>query len=347
MKLLITGASGFLGQYVVAEALRRGHQVRAGVRSAGRSPHSLPWQNHPSLEVAQVDLLQRESLPHAVQGVDAVIHLAATMRGDFQAQYAGTVTATENLLSAMQDAGVSRLIAISSFSVFDYLNLPDGATIQEDSPLEQNPAQRDAYTQTKLIQEATVRRFGHSGQAGQAGQAGQVTILRPGMIYGRDHLWNAHLGLKVGDRLWIQIGANAQIPLTYVENCAAAIVLAAEQEEAIGQTINLVDSQLPTQSAFIQALAQQSMPAPRVIPVNWGLLLGLAQPLGQINHLLFQGKLKIPGLFVPARLHARFKPLRYSNTYAQQVLHWKPQYDFAAAIDRSCSSADLLAVPLR
>ena len=150
MKLLITGASGFLGQYVVAAALRRGHHVRAGVR--GRSPlqDSLTWQDHPNLEVAKVDLLQRETLLDAAQGVDAVIHLAATMKGDFQAQYAGTVTATENLLSAMQDAGISRLVAISSFSVFDYLNLPDGATIEESSPLEQNPAQRDAYTQTKL-----------------------------------------------------------------------------------------------------------------------------------------------------------------------------------------------------
>ncbi len=335
MKLLITGASGFLGPYVVAEALRRGHQVRAGVR--GRSPlqDSLTWQDHPNLEFAKVDLLQRETLPDAAQGVDAVIHLAATMKGDFQAQYAGTVTATENLLSAMQDAGISRLIAISSFSVFDYLKLPDGATIEENSPLEQNPAQRDAYTQTKLIQEATVRRFG---------QTGQVTILRPGMIYGRDHLWNAHLGIRAGDRLWLQIGANGQMPLTYVENCATAIVLAAEQEGAIGQTINIVDSDLPTQSAFVQSLSRHLKKSPLVVPLHWSVLYLVAQPLWQVNKLL-KGKLKLPGLLVPARLHARFKPLRYSNALAQDVLHWQPQYSFEAAIDRSCSKTDLLTTP--
>ncbi|MBW4660821.1 MAG: NAD(P)-dependent oxidoreductase [Drouetiella hepatica Uher 2000/2452] len=333
---MITGASGFLGQYVVAEALRRGHQVRAGVR-AGRSPlqGSLTWQNHPNLEFAKVDLLQRETLPDAVRGVDAVIHLAAAMKGDFQAQYAGTVTATENLLSAMQDAGVSRLIAISSFSVFDYLNLPDGSTIEENSPLEQNPAQRDAYTQTKLIQEATVRRFG---------QTEQVTILRPGMIYGRDHLWNAHLGLRAGDRLWLQIGANGQMPLTYVENCATAIVLAAEQEGAIGQTVNIVDNDLPTQSAFVKSLTRHLRKSPLVVPLHWNVLCLVAQPLWQVNKLL-KGKLKLPGLLVPARLHARFKPLRYSNAVAQDLLHWKPQYDFETAIDRSCSTTDLLTAP--
>jgi 2-alkyl-3-oxoalkanoate reductase len=331
MKLLITGASGFLGQYVVAEALRRGHQVRATVRSS----QVLPWHNHPGVELVQADLQQPETLAAAVQGVDAVIHLAATLRGDFQTQYAGTVTATENLLNAMQTAQVDRLVAISSFSVFDYLKVPANGVIDEDSPLESAPGRRDAYAQTKLMQENLVRQFG------------QATILRPGMIYGRDHLWNAHVGLKVGDRLWLQIGADGRMPLTYVENCAAAIVMAAEREEAIGQTLNIIDDDLPTQTVFVQTLIQHMPSAPVVVPLHWMALRLLAQPLWQINALLFQGKLKLPGLLVPARLHARFKPLRYRNIRAKQVLGWKPKYGFDEAIDRSCGSADLLAVPVQ
>ena len=49
MKLLITGASGFVGQYVVAEALRRGLQVRAVLRPASNEKR-LIWHNHPNLE---------------------------------------------------------------------------------------------------------------------------------------------------------------------------------------------------------------------------------------------------------------------------------------------------------
>ncbi|HEY9639537.1 MAG TPA: NAD(P)-dependent oxidoreductase [Coleofasciculaceae cyanobacterium] len=340
MKLLITGASGFLGQYVVAEALRRGHQVRATVRSAS----SLPWHNHPSLELARVDLQRQETLAAAVRGVDAVIHLAATLRGDFQTQYAGTVTATENLLNAMQVAQVDRLIAVSSFSVFDYLKVPANGVMDEDSPLESAPARRDAYAQTKLLQESLVRQF---GQADGSHPHGKVTVLRPGMIYGREHLWNAHVGMKAGNRLWLQIGADGQMPLTYVENCAAAIVMAAEREEAIGQTLNIIDDDLPTQTVFVQTLIQHMPAAPIVVPIHWIVLLLLAQPLWQINTRLLQGKLKFPGLLVPARLHARFKPLRYRNIRAKQVLGWKPKYGFDEAIDRSCGTADLLAVPVQ
>jgi 2-alkyl-3-oxoalkanoate reductase len=331
MKLLITGASGFLGQYVVAAALRQGHQVKALMRS----PLKLSWSDHPAVEMVQADLAQSsDRLTEAVRGVDAVIHLAAVLRGDYATQYAGTVTATENLLNAMTQAGVDRLIAISSFSVFDYSSIAAGEIIHEDSAIETNPSQRDGYTQTKLIQEQRVRAFG---------QTGRVTILRPSMIYGRDHLWNAHLGIKAGSRLWLQIGANGWMPITYVENCAEAIVLAT-QDKAIGQTLNIVDDKLPSQSAYIRHLAKQTSPPPKTVMINWALLQPLANAAAQLNAVC-KNKLKVPGLLVPARLAARFKPFRYANDRAKQILGWQPRYSFVEAVDRSCGSLDLLAVP--
>jgi 2-alkyl-3-oxoalkanoate reductase len=331
MKLFVTGASGFLGQYVVAEALRQGHQVKALMRS----PAKLSWSDHPGVEIVQADL-QGDRLTEAVRGVDAVVHLAAVMRGDYATQYAGTVTATENLLDAMTQARVDRLIAISTFSVFDYLNIPAGEIIDEDSAIESNPSQRDGYAQTKLIQEQRVRAFG-SG-------SGRVTILRPSMIYGRDHLWNAHLGIKASDRLWLQIGANGWMPITYVENCAEAIVLAT-QDSAIGQTLNIIDDKLPSQSAYIRHLAQQISPPPKTVMISWSVLQFLAKAAAQTNAIVFKNRLKLPGLMVPARLQARFKPFRYSNDRAKQVLGWRPRYSFVEAVDRSCGSLDLLSVP--
>ncbi|MBD3882876.1 NAD-dependent epimerase/dehydratase family protein [Phormidium tenue FACHB-886] len=333
MKLLITGASGFLGQYVVAEALRQGHKVKALMRS----PASLSWANHSAVEIVQADL-QKDRLANALEGVDAVIHLAAVMRGDYTTQYAGTVTATENLLNAMTQTGIDRLVAISTFSVFDYMQIAAGEIIDEDAPIEANPSQRDGYAQTKLIQEQRIRAFG------QPEKGGRVTILRPSMIYGRDHLWNAHLGLKAGDRLWLQIGANGQMPITYVENCAEAIVLAL-QDSAIGQTLNIIDDNLPTQSAYVRYLGQQMASPPQTVAINWAVLQSLARVASQINAAAFRNRLKLPGLLVPARLHARFKPFRYSNSRAKQILGWQPRYSFVAAVERSCGSLDLLDVP--
>ena len=53
------------------------------------------------------------------------------------------------------------------------------------------------------------------------------------------------------------------------------------------------------------------------------------------NKLLLGGRAKIPGIFVPARLHARCKPLRFDNRKIKQVLGWSPRYSLAQALDRS------------
>ncbi|XQQ06799.1 MAG: NAD-dependent epimerase/dehydratase family protein [Leptolyngbya sp. IPPAS B-1204] len=334
MNILVTGASGFLGCYTVAELLRRGHQVRALVRPTA-DVSAFAWHNSPQVEIIRLDLTQSGDWESALKGVDAVVHLAAAKSGDWQTQFSGTVTATEHLLQAMTKAGVQRLIGISTFSVYDYLHLPAGSTLDEQSPLESNPSERDAYAQTKLMQERLMREFGQ--------QQGQVTILRPGMVYGRDALWNACLGAKNGN-LWLRIGTDAILPLTYVENCAAAIANAAEQEQSVGATINIVDDQLPTQSVYANKLLARMSAPPRTVVINWTVMRLLARFVWQINKTLFAGRLKLPGLLIPARLHARFKPLQYSNLYAKQMLNWTPSYSLDAALARSWGDADLLAV---
>lgn len=335
--LLITGASGFLGRYVVAAALRSGYQVRALTRSTS-SVAALAWSTHPAVEVRAIDLTQPAGLEEAVRGVDAVIHLAAAKGGDSATQYRCTVTATENLLAAMTAEKVRRLVAISTFSVYDYLGMPPGATLTEDSPIESRPQYRDGYAQTKLIQEQRFREF--------AQQGGQVTILRPGIVYGHDNLWHASLGLRKGDRLWVRIGDEATLPLVYVENCATAIVQAVDCEAAIGQTLNLVDDNLPTQQVYASKLLARMSPQPRVVSVGWSTIQLLSSAAWAVNRLL-AGKVKLPGLFVPARVHARFKPLRYTNQRAKQILGWQPPYSLDQALDCSLRSQEPLEVPVQ
>jgi nucleoside-diphosphate-sugar epimerase len=323
MNIFVTGATGFLGRYTVAELLRRGHQVRVAVRS---SASTLPasWQNQPQLQIVPVDLTQLDALAVALVGIDAVVHLAAAKTGDWQTQFTSTVTATEILLQAMTQVQIRRLVAISTFSVYDYLHLPTGATLVETTPLEPNPTSRDIYAQTKLKQEALVRQFS---------SANAVTILRPGIVYGRDALWNASLGARKGN-LWLQVGGQATLPLTYVENCAAAIANAVEQEAAIGKTLNIVDDHLPTQQVYLQQLLPYLPVQPRQINLSWPLLSALANWAWQLNGV-FANRLKLPGLLIPARLQARFKPLQYSNAQAKQVLSWTPQYSLETALNRS------------
>jgi 2-alkyl-3-oxoalkanoate reductase len=330
MKLLVTGSSGFLGKYVVAEALRRGHAVRAMVRPVGNAP----WAPQPKLEIVRADLRSPRGLAEAVAGVDAVLHLAAAKSGDFYAQFRGTVNATENLCDAMRQAGVRRLVAIGTFSVYDYLNAPTGSTITETSRIEPCPEKRDDYARTKLLQEQLVRDFAEK-------DGGQITVLRPGVIFGRDNAWNARLGAQAGSR-WIRIGANARLPLVYVENCAEAIVIAAEKDEAIGKTVNLVDDDMPAQRDFMAELAQRTTPRPTIVPVNWTLMRLLAGSIDVFNRTFLGGRAKVPSIFVPARLHARCKPLRYDNSAMKNILGYQPRYALAQALDRTFGAEDPL-----
>ncbi len=339
MKLFVTGASGFLGQYVVAAALRQGHEVMAVVRDKTRVER-FSWHRHPRLTVVRHDLRSRRDLSEALSPADAVIHLAATKAGDFYTQFGGTVLATENLLSAMAEAGLKKLIAISTFSVYDNFGMRTGQLLDETAPtlVDLKPADakhRDEYAQTKLIQERLYRAFEQEQQA-------DVTILRPGMIYGRTCLWHALIGAEFGSR-WVKVGGRGQLPMIYVENCAEAIIQAVDRPTAVGQTLNLVDDNPPTVTAYTRQVLAAGHPAPKA-SVSWSFIRALSGLAWWVNQTWLGGKAKLPGILVPAKVHGRFKPLRYTNVTAKQVLNWHPRYDLSTAFARSCSEADLLAV---
>ncbi len=103
MKVLVTGAGGFVGRHVVASFLEAGHDVRAMVRpSAGLD--GLGWADQ--VEIARADLRTSRGLEAACTGVDAVVHAAARMGGPEAAQFETTVAGTERLLEADPDIEV-------------------------------------------------------------------------------------------------------------------------------------------------------------------------------------------------------------------------------------------------
>ncbi|MEM9414654.1 MAG: NAD-dependent epimerase/dehydratase family protein [Planctomycetota bacterium] len=327
MKLLVTGSTGFLGQAVVREALRLGHTVRAAVRPATDIERAWPG-GHARLEIARIDLRRKQGLADACRDVDAVIHLAAVKMGDFYDQMVGTVVATENLLAAMDEAGCRRMVLCSTFSVYDYMRPRSGTVVDEDFPLEPDPDARDEYAKTKLLQEQMVR--DHAEQTGMA-----LTVIRPGVIYGADNLLNGWTGQQLGEKRWVRIGANAKVPLTYVEHCAEAHVLAAVKDEAVGRTYNIVDHDPPSQRRYIKLLQSRFVPRPRVFLINWTLARTVARSGWLFNKLFLGGRAKVPSILVPCRLHARAKPYRYNTPRATDELGWSMRWSLEEAVDRS------------
>lgn len=337
MKLLITGAGGFLGQYVTSEAVNRGHRVRALLRpSSKRVPEG--WGSHPSIEVARGDLRNRRVIPELLADCDAVIHLAAVKAGDLYEQFGGTVIATENLLSAMEETEIRRMVLISSFSVYEYMKRPGWSIIDEKSPLAIDPFKRDEYCQTKMMQERialeSAKRNGW-----------RCVALRPGVIYGRDNLWTARLGSQSREHKWISIGRFAPLPLTYVENCASAILLAVEYDGPEQTPIlNVVDGTTPSQRTYINFLKKNMAGKIGIVGVPWMLMRFLARTAWLFNRIFLKGHGKFPGLLVPDRLHARCKPFRYPNRKIVSTLGWVPRFTWKEGVLRSLSDVDLISL---
>ena len=353
MTLLVTGATGFLGRRVVAHALERGHRVRAVVRP-GRDLSGMPWAGKPGLDIVEIDLVAEsatDKLADALAAEDAseavVVHAAGAMTGDDATQQTGTVEPTRRLLQAMQQAGSRRLVLLSSLSVYGYAALPDGAQLDETTPTEPDPAERDAYCRAKLAQEALAL-----DAAQRHGLL--VAALRPGMIFGPGRLWSARLGVAKG-RLVILLGGNAALPVSYVEHCAAAAVLAAERKavssdvyaelDAAGrlgafEAINVIDDDQPTQGRYAAILRRHAAGAPVVMfRLPWGAIRRIAQATALLG-LLAPGLVsRLPGILRPASLHARIKPLRYGNHRLHDRLGWTAAIDCEGAVAASAGKA--------
>jgi nucleoside-diphosphate-sugar epimerase len=325
MRVMVTGGTGFIGRHVVGAALSRGHSVIALSRS---SSASLPGAWEGRVEVRQCDLREASGLAEELLGVDAVVHCAAAMDGDLATQRAITVEGTRNLLEGMCSAGVGRIVGISSFAVYDFHRLEEGALLDEGSPLEEDLDSRAPYVRTKREQENLVRERALV-------QGWHCMIFRPGLVFGPGRTWFHHLGVRLGRRLWVTLAGEAALPLIYVENCADAIVAGLAPDAPGGVTINLVDDDLPTRSSYVAWLAAGSGSRPVVIALPWAALARSARMGDWINRQLLMGKAPLPDLLQPASLAARCKPLRYSNQVARSVLGWRPRWTVAEGLARS------------
>jgi UDP-glucose 4-epimerase len=318
VRILITGANGFLGRHVVAEFLHRGHTVRALVRPAARLDE-LDWPSQ--VEVVRADLRVAQDLTAAFSGVDVLVHLAAMVSGGEEAQFAATVVGTERLLDAMALSQTRRLVLASSLSVYDWSAIR--GTLTEESPLESGAGlyERDGYAVAKVWQERVVRRA-------SAAHGWQLTVLRPGFIWGRGNPYLACLGQRLG-RVHLVFGSSTRIPLTHVVNCAVVFATAADDPRAIGETLNVVDDDEVRVWGYLGEYLRRSGISGFRVPIPYALALAGSCLARWSSRRIFRGKGKLPSLLVPCRFQARFKPLRFSNRKVREVLGWQPPLSYA------------------
>lgn len=171
MKVLVTGATGFLGRAVVDRALAAGLQVRAGARRTSA------FEDGP--EVVACDVFDDAQLQAAVEGVDVVFHLAGRVSRDPKRSaelHRVHVEGTRRLLSAMTSARVSRLVLASSSGTIAVRKEP-GDPMDESHQVDVEVIGRWPYYHSKLFQEREVERWTRDGH-------GSAVILNPSLLLG-------------------------------------------------------------------------------------------------------------------------------------------------------------------
>src|SRR5262249_19314787 len=154
MKVLVTGATGFLGAVLVERLLAHGEKdIRCFLRGGSdRARLDALAARHPDarLEMFVGSLGSKESAQKAIEGGDVVYPLAAPLAGAAADIFLSTVVASKNLLEAIGAAGRPiKVLLVSSFGVYGVADLPRGHVVYEETPLESHPERRDLYSQAK------------------------------------------------------------------------------------------------------------------------------------------------------------------------------------------------------
>jgi len=325
--VLVTGSSGFIGAKVVEMLMTYGFtNIRCFVRPSSGMERLNKVLNRVAMkaeiEVVTGDLLSRDSCAEAADGVSVIYHLAAGFDKSFAAAFMNSALATRNLLEAFQQFGKpKRFVNVSSFAVYSNLHLRRHAMLDESCPLEDAPQERsDAYGFGKLKQEQIVKDYGQKHQIG-------YVILRPGYVFGPG---KRELSGRVGIDtfgLFIHLGGSNILPLTYVDNCAEAIVLAGLKPGVEGEIFNVVDDDALTSREFLRAYKKQTGTFSSSIPYALTKLLCAGW-----ERYARATQNQLPPVFNRRRCAAEWKGNRYSNQKLKDRLGWEPRVTMKEAV---------------
>lgn len=232
MKVMITGATGFLG----FRACEYFHELGYEVVGIGRNEQKGKQLMEQGIRFEKLDLIERDRLVHICKGMDAVIHSAALSEswGEYKDFYRANVECTENMLYATQMNNIKRLVHISTPSI--YFNLNSRENVKENDALPKTFV--NAYARTKYIAEQKVQKAVEHGL--------DAIILRPRALFGpRDTTILPRL-IELNQTRGVPLPNDGQAvtDLTYVDNVVRAIELSLKAPSTCsGQVYNITNGE--------------------------------------------------------------------------------------------------------
>jgi nucleoside-diphosphate-sugar epimerase len=321
MRILITGATGFVGGHLVEACQRRGWQVVALAR---------PRSDTKALEAAGVAVVRCEptdaaALRKAVAEIDAIVNCAAKIGdwGPHEDYIQANVDNLRVLLDACKGQALSRFVHLSSLGVY--------AAKHHYGTDETTPAatsHRDGYSHSKALAERLVLQYERDFGV-------PAVVLRPGFIYGpRDKTVMPRIIDTLRQKAMRYPGAKGARALNtiFVRNLIDAIFLAIASDRAVGQIYNLTDGEMVSKRRFIETIADaMGCSRPTLTPPLWlaWLVTWTADKAARLR-----GSSEGPAFSFP-RLKFMGLNLDFSIEKAKRELGYSPRYTFDDAMSET------------
>ena len=265
MKVLVTGADGFIGSHLVEELVRKGYQVKAFVYY--NSFNTWGWLDTVSkdimknVEIFQGDIRDPNGVEQAMKDVEAVFHLAALIAIPFSYHSPDTyvdtnIKGTLNVLQAARKLGTKRVLVTSTSEVYgtaQYVPIDEKHPFQGQSP----------YSATKIGADRLAESFYRSFQL-------PVTIVRPFNTYGPRQSARAVIPTIITQLLAgkeeIKLGALTPTrDFNYVKDTANGFISIYESDKTIGEEINIATQKEISIGELAEELIRQINPKARII----------------------------------------------------------------------------------
>ena len=308
MRVLVTGATGFIGSELVHALLRRADEVRILARSAERAAPLVAA----GAELVIGDLADPLSLKGSCSGCEVVFQLASAMRGSEAEFRRVDIEGLCALISEAERAAVRRLVYPGTLSSYDTAHVRDGAWLDEASPFDRT-GRLGSYARAKAQAEEIVLTATQRRKL-------EGVIVRLGLTCGKGAApFPPHVGRLVRPNLLVVFGdGTIPLPLVLVENAVEALILAATVPGIAGEAFNIIDAEALTQTDYVALYRHVTGAALRVVRVPRPTYYAL----GAATALAARLRAKEPTI-TPYRVRARLQRVRWNCSKAERRLHWR------------------------
>ncbi len=317
MKVLVTGATGFIGGKVVELLLKDNHEVVALVRSTSNT-ELLPKE----VEIREADLFDSASLEQAVQDIDVVYHFAAYFDfypSDEDLMFRVNIEGTKNLMNACVGTQVQRFIYCSTTETMGPIRYPPGT---EDTELRPD----FSYGESKVLAEQAIREISKDTDLAHI-------ILRPTGVMGEGDLY---VMFEVAEQLYegkvfaLPSDLSARVMYTHIDDVASGFLAALTPMGALNNTIILCPDEAITWQEFLDVMTERlSVKPPRLrVPRSFA-------KFGMMLLSPFKNRRKTSFFWHGKSVDMMYSERVYSNEKAKRLLGWEPQVTMVEGFQRA------------